>query len=80
MKNQKKKKEKRKERIIGIKEEYQLKGTENTTSKIVEENYPNLKKEMSMKRKKVYGTPNNQIYWTKKKSPYHTIIKPLPTE
>ena len=35
-------------RIIGI-EEVQLKGTENIFNKNIEENFPNLKKDMPMK-------------------------------
>jgi hypothetical protein len=38
-------------RIIGVyeNEDYQLKGTVNIFNKIIEENFPNLKKEMPMK-------------------------------
>ena len=37
-------------KIIGIEEgEIQLKGTENIFNKVVEENFPNLKKDMPMK-------------------------------
>ena len=46
-------------RIIGIKEgEVQLKSTENIFNKIIEENFPNLKKDMPMKIQEVYKTPN----------------------
>ncbi|KAL6065661.1 hypothetical protein STEG23_028022 [Scotinomys teguina] len=55
-------------RIIGIEkgEEYQLKGTENIFNKIIEENFPNLKKEMLMKVQEAYRTP---IDWTSQKDP-----------
>ncbi|MBV2134258.1 hypothetical protein KRX52_15875 [Pseudomonas sp. MAP12] len=47
-------------RIIGIEEgeEIQLKGTENIFNKIIEENFPNLKKDMPMKIQEAYRTPN----------------------
>ncbi|KAL6088545.1 hypothetical protein STEG23_002640 [Scotinomys teguina] len=47
-------------RIIGIEEgeEYHLKGTENIFNKIIEENFPNLKKELPMKIQEAYRTPN----------------------
>ena len=46
-------------RIIGInKNEYlQLKGPANIFNKIIEENFPNLKKEMPMKIQEAYRTP-----------------------
>ncbi|KAL6081948.1 hypothetical protein STEG23_002202 [Scotinomys teguina] len=48
------------QRIVGIEEgeEFHLKGTENIFSKIVEENFPNLKKELTMKIQEAYRTPN----------------------
>ncbi|KAL6093590.1 hypothetical protein STEG23_012833 [Scotinomys teguina] len=47
-------------RIIGIEEgkEYQLKGTENIFNKIIEEKFPNLKKEPPIKIQEAYRTPN----------------------
>jgi hypothetical protein len=52
-------------RIIGIEEnkDFQLKGPVNIFSKIIEENFPNLKKEMPM----TYKKPTEfQIDWTRK--------------
>jgi hypothetical protein len=47
-------------RIIGIdeNEDFQLKGSANTFNKIIEESFPNLKKEMPMSIKETYRTPN----------------------
>ncbi|KAL6082496.1 hypothetical protein STEG23_002745 [Scotinomys teguina] len=46
-------------KIIGIEgEEYQLKGTENIFNKIIEDNFPSLKKDMPMKVQEAYGIPN----------------------
>ena len=45
-------------RIIGIEEEVQFKSTENIFNKIIEENVPNLKKDMPIKRQEAYRTPN----------------------
>ena len=46
-------------RIIGINdnEDFQLKGPVNIFNKIIEENFPNLKKEMPMDIKEAYRTP-----------------------
>ena len=46
-------------RIIGIdeKEDFQLEGSVNIFNKIIEENFPNLKKEMTMNIQEVYRTP-----------------------
>jgi hypothetical protein len=52
-------------RIIGIEEGSQLKDPENVFNKIIEENIPNLKKEMLINIKEAYRTP--KIEWTKKK-------------
>jgi hypothetical protein len=43
-------------RIIGIdeNEDFQLKGPVNTFNKIIEENFPNLKKEMTMEIQEAY--------------------------
>jgi hypothetical protein len=64
-------------RIIGIEgNEYsQLKGPEYVFNKIIEENFPNLKKEMDIKVQEAYRTPNK---WDQKgKSSSHIIIKTL---
>jgi hypothetical protein len=47
-------------RIIGIdeNEDFQLKGPANIFNKIIEENFPNLKKEMPMNIQEAYRTPN----------------------
>ena len=47
-------------RIIGIDEskDLQIKGPANIFSKIMEENYPNLKREMPMNIQEAYRTPN----------------------
>jgi hypothetical protein len=47
-------------RLIGIEEskDSQLKGPVNMFNKIIEENFPNLKKEISMNIQEVYRTPN----------------------
>jgi hypothetical protein len=52
---------------------FQLKETVNIFNKIIEENFPNLKKEMPMNIKEAYRTPKrlNQ----KRNSSYHIIIK-----
>ena len=39
-------------------EDFQLKGPVNIFNKIIEENFPNLKKEMPMNIQKAYKTPN----------------------
>ena len=57
-------------RIIGIEEgEVQLKSTENIFNKVIEENFPNLKKDMPMTIQEVYRTPNRL---DQKKSPLAT--------
>jgi hypothetical protein len=62
-------------RIIGIEEskDFQLKGPINIFNKIIEEKFPNLKKEMPMNIQEAYRTPNrlNQ----KRNSSCHIIIK-----
>jgi len=47
-------------RIIGVdeNEDFQLKGPANIFNKIIEENFPNLKKEMPMNIQEAYRTPN----------------------
>jgi hypothetical protein len=62
-------------RIIGIEEskDSHLKGTVNIFNKIIEENFPNLKKEMPMNIQEGYRTPNRLDQ--KRNSSYHIIIK-----
>jgi hypothetical protein len=56
-------------------EDSQFKGPENVFNKIIEENFPNLKKEMDIKVQEAYRTPNK---WDqKRKSSRHTLIKTL---
>ena len=45
--------------IIGVdeNEDFQLKGPANIFNKIIEENFPNLKKDMPMNIKEAYSTP-----------------------
>ena len=47
-------------RIIGIdeNEDFQLKGPVNIFNKIIDENFPNLKKEMHRNVQEAYRTPN----------------------
>jgi hypothetical protein len=61
--------------IIGIEEseDSQLKGPVNIFSKIIEENFPNLKKEMPMNIQEAYRTPNRLDQ--KRNSSRHIIIK-----
>jgi hypothetical protein len=62
-------------RIIEIEEneDSQVKGTENVFNKIIEENFPYLKKEMDIKLQEAYRTPNK--WHQKRKSSRHIIIK-----
>jgi uncharacterized coiled-coil protein SlyX len=64
-------------RITGIEEgeESQLNGPENIFNKIIEENFPNLKKEMTINAQEAYRTPNTLDY--KRKPFHHIIIKTL---
>ena len=50
-------------------EELQLKGTENIFNKIIEENFPNLKKDIPMEVQEVYRTPNRPDQKAKQKQP-----------
>ena len=50
-------------------EDFQLKGPVNIFNKIIEENFPNLKKEMNMSIQEAYRT---QINWTRNKIPPFT--------
>ena len=62
-------------RIIGIeeKEDSQLKGQVNTFNKIIEENFPSLKKEMTMNVQETYRTPNRLDQ--EKNSSHHIVNK-----
>ena len=64
-------------RTIGIdaNEDFQLKGPVNIFNKIIEENFPNLKKEMPMNIQGAYRTPNRLDQ--KRNSSYHIIIRTL---
>ncbi|ERE81283.1 Transposase, L1 containing protein [Cricetulus griseus] len=68
-------------RIIGIEEgeEIQLKGTENIFNKIIEENFPNLQKDMPMKLQEAYRTPN-RLEHKKKSSHKHNNQNNKPSE
>ena len=61
-------------RIIGIdeKEDFQLKGPVNILNKIIEENFPNLKREMPMNIEEAYRTPNRD---QKRNSSPHIVIR-----
>jgi hypothetical protein len=62
-------------RIIGIEENEgsQIKGSVNIFNKIIEENFPSLKKEMPMNMQEAYRTPNRLDQ--KRNSSCHIIIK-----
>ena len=44
--------------IVDENEDFQLKGPANIFNKIIEENFPNLKREMPMNIQEAYRTPN----------------------
>jgi outer membrane protein assembly factor BamD (BamD/ComL family) len=50
-------------RVIGVDEnvDFQLKGPANIFNKILEENFPNLKKEMPMNIQEAFKTPNRLV-------------------
>jgi hypothetical protein len=62
-------------RIIGINEneDFQFKGPVNIFNKIIEENFPKLKKEMPMNTQEAYRTPNRLDQ--KRHSSQHIIIR-----
>jgi hypothetical protein len=62
-------------RIIGIEEseDFHLKGTVNFFTKIIEENFSNLKKELLMNIQEAYRPPNRLDQ--KRNSSRHIIIK-----
>ena len=51
-------------KIIGLKEEedFQLKGPESMFNEIIEEKFPNLKKERPIKVQEAYRTPNRSYH------------------
>jgi hypothetical protein len=62
-------------RIIGVEEseDSQLKGPANIFNKIIEENFPNLKKEMPINIQEVHRTPNRLDQ--KRNSSHHILVK-----
>jgi hypothetical protein len=62
-------------RIIGIEDskDSQLKGPINIFNKIIEENFPNLKKEMPITIQEAYRTTNR--LFQKRNSSCHIIVK-----
>jgi len=64
-------------RIIDIEESKisQLKGPVNIFNKIIEDNFPNLKKEMPINIQEAYRTPNR---WDQKRNSSHHIIVKTP--
>jgi hypothetical protein len=62
-------------RIIDMdeKEDFQLKGPVNIFNKIIEENFPNLKKEMPMNIQEAHRNPKSLDQ--KRNSSHHIIIK-----
>ena len=62
-------------RIISVeeREEFQLKGPKNIFNKIIEENFPNLKKEMPVNIQEAYRTSNRLDQ--KRNSFCHIIVK-----
>jgi hypothetical protein len=62
-------------RIIGIKEseDSQLKGSVNIFNKIIEENFPHLKKEMPINIQETYRSPNRLEQ--KRNSSCHIVVK-----
>jgi hypothetical protein len=62
-------------RIVGIEEseDSQLKGPVNIFNKIIEENFPNLKKEMPMNIQEAHRSPNRKDQ--KRNSSCHMLIK-----
>ena len=58
---------------VGENEDFQLKGPANIFKKIIEENFPNLQKEMPMNIQEAYRTPNRLEQ--KRNSSRHIIIR-----
>jgi hypothetical protein len=62
--------------IIGVdKKDFQLKGPANIFTKIIEENFPNLKKKMPMNIQEAYRTPNRLAQ--ERNSSQHIIIRKI---
>jgi hypothetical protein len=61
--------------IVGVdeNEDFQLKGPANIFNKVIEENFPNLKKEMPMNVQEAYRTPNRMDQ--KRNSSQHIILR-----
>ena len=61
--------------IIGVdeNEDFQLKGPVNILNRIIEENFPNLKKEMTMNKQEAYRSPKSLD--NKRNSFQHIIIR-----
>ena len=59
--------------VVDEKEYFQIKGPANIFNKIIEENFPNLKKEMPMNIQEAYRTPNRLDQ--KRNSSRHIIIR-----
>jgi hypothetical protein len=59
--------------VIDENEDYQLKGPVNIFNEIIEENFPNHKKEIAMSIQEAYRTPNRVDL--KRNSSCHIIIK-----
>ena len=72
--------EKKNLQIIGVdeNEDFQLKEPANIFNKIIEENFPNLRKEMPMNIQETYRTPNSLDQ--KRNYSHHIIIKTLNTQ
>jgi len=68
---------KTKRRIVGVEEseDSQLKRPVNIFNKIIDENFPNLQKEMPMNIQEAYITPNRL---DQKRNSYHLIIVKTP--
>jgi len=69
-------------RIIGIEEskDFQLKEPINIFNKTIEENFPNLKEEMSMNIQEAYRTPNrlNQKRYSSHPQSFLCSLSPSP--
>ena len=59
--------------VVDGKEDFQIKGPANTFIKVIEENLPNLQKEMPMNIREAYRTPNRLDQ--KRNSSQHIIIR-----
>jgi hypothetical protein len=59
--------------VVDENEDFQLKGPANIFNKIIEENFPNLKKKMPMNIQEAYRTPNRLDQ--KRNSSQHILIR-----